>query len=530
MVQPDPLSSFMRRLGALVLGGSLSLGTIAACGDDKGGDGGDGCVRTAVDEFPDGAFGNPEEVSFEGFDCPEGGLADVDLNGRWSLSGQGQFNFQMPLIHESCEDGFQIELDGSGDPLIHRDDTSIFIREAIESEDFSYVVATRVCGGPGADDGVLSVGQCYEVEGQGSQCFSSEMKRFGRPDGESDAEGLELVSEWRGGDAPWPDLITTNIKVADGVAFLSSYGVGGQGGDLRIVDVSDPANPSDLAVVPSEDDPRSDFNDVKLFQAEGGTFAILAGGLCPIVDARDPANPVIVAKLGEYAHSIFIRYDDEGHPLAYLANYEADTPIFDLSDPANPALVERVPNPPPTGGEGAAIAVHDLFAEPDRLYLNGTTEGFVVMDRADNGWVEGGRMPSDGYSHANWVGEVAGRRIAIHGDEGFNAHLRVVDVDPASKEFMTTIGEYQTRPEVSIHNMMLFGERVYFTYYHDGVRILDLADPTSPQLLAYYHTWDVETGLPGPFEGAIGLDVDQEAGLIWVADISRGLLVLRETK
>src|SRR5262249_34891190 len=149
-----------------------------------------------------------------------------------------------------------------------------------------------------------------------------------------------------------------------------------------------------------------------------------------------PANPVVVSRLGEYAHSIFIRYDDKGHPLAYLANYDVDTPIFDLSDPAHPVLVERVPNPPSAAGDGSAVAVHDLFAEPDRLYLNGTTDGFVIMDRAGADWTEGGRMQSDGYSHASWTGEVAGRRIAIHGDEGFNAHLRVVDIDPASKEFM----------------------------------------------------------------------------------------------
>ncbi len=55
---------------------------------------------------------------------------------------------------------------------------------------------------------------------------------------------------------------------------------------------------------------------------------------------------------------------------------------------------------------------------------------------------------------------------------------------------------------------MLFGTRAYVTYYHDGVRIIDLADPTNPQLVAYYHTWDAETGGSGPFEGAIGLDVD----------------------
>lgn len=68
-------------------------------------------------------------------------------------------------------------------------------------------------------------------------------------------------------------------------------------------------------------------------------------------------------------------------------------------------------------------------------------------------WVVRGRLPQSGYSHASWVGEVDGRPIAITGDEGYNAHMQVVDVDPASADFMTEIGRYQTRPEVSIHNI-----------------------------------------------------------------------------
>ncbi|HWM85736.1 MAG TPA: hypothetical protein VNO33_07855 [Kofleriaceae bacterium] len=538
---PVPL---LRRLTALALAAPLSLGLVAACGDDledpdsedDGDDGDDGsaCASTEVEEFPDGPYGSPEQLVLEDFDCPTDGLADVDLSGRWSLFLPfSPFSFQMPLIEESCDEGLRVELASVPDPLIHRDGTNLFIRAQQSQGDATITVAARVCASSNADELAVVAGQCFQgPDSEEPQCFSGlgQMKRFGRPEGEAEADGLELVSEWSGGDAPWPVSITTNVKVADGVAFISRLAESESNpAELRLVDVSNPAEPRDLAVVTGEDDPSSDFNDVKLFQANGGTHAVLAGGLCPVVDARDPANPVVVSKLGEYAHSIFMRVDDEGRPLAYLATYGPDVPIYDLSDPANPELVERVATPPSMAQPGSSVQVHDLYAEQDRLYLNGTWDGFLIMDRVDDTWTANGQLPTS-YSHAAWVGEVAGRQIAIHGDEGYDAYLRVVDVDPESPEFMTAIGTYQTRPEVSIHNIMLFGDRVYLTYYHDGVRIIDLADPTSPQLIAHYHTWDVETGLPGPFEAAIGLDVDQKAGLVYVADVSRGLLILRETK
>ena len=56
----------------------------------------------------------------------------------------------------------------------------------------------------------------------------------------------------------------------------------------------------------------------------------------------------------------------------------------------------------------------------------------------DGHWSLDGHMASP-YSHANWVARIAGRTVAVHGDEGLGAHLRVVDVDPTSDTFMAPI-------------------------------------------------------------------------------------------
>jgi hypothetical protein len=516
-------SSRLSWIAPLVVAGAGAGAGAGGCGDDlppASPDGSGGCVSTEVAEFPEGPYDRPEELALDESSCEPGSLADVDLTGRWSIVGEGQFEVQIPFVRESCTGGIQMNVvSGLGELLIHRDDSNLFWRSQSGEGEWLEMVAGRACAIPGSDELALATVACYEDSVIGSQCYveQSRMKRFTRPAGETEAEGLELVSEWSGLD-PWPVGLSLNVKVAEGVAFVARQG------ELRLVDVSDPAQPSDLAVIDTNTGGigGADFNDVKLFEVDGATYAVLAGGESPIVDASDPARPFITSRLGEYAHSIFLREDEQGRPLAYLATYGIDVPIYDLSDPTEPVLVDRVPL---AKGE----AVHDLFADEDRLYLNATVTGFQVRVRNGSEWPVQGTLPSP-YSHASWVGEVGGRLVAIAGDEGVDAHLLVIDVDPASPEFMTEIGAYQTRREVSIHNMMLLGDRVYLTYYHDGVRILDLSDPTSPELLAYFHTWSPETGGTGPFEGAIGLDVDREAGLIYVADSTRGLMILRETK
>jgi len=80
---------------------------------------------------------------------------------------------------------------------------------------------------------------------------------------------------------------------------------------------------------------------------------------------------------------------------------------------------------------------------------------------------------------------------------------------------------------VSIHNIMAFGTKAYFTHYQDGVRVLDISDPTQPTQIGYFNTW-VEGSAPGAyFAGAVGIDVDVARKRIYIADLTRGLMILQ---
>jgi len=120
--------------------------------------------------------------------------------------------------------------------------------------------------------------------------------------------------------------------------------------------------------------------------------------------------------------------------------------------------------------------------------------------------------------------------LVIHGDEAEGSYLSVLDAEPSSKTFMTEIGYYQSRANTSIHNVRASGARAYVTHYQDGVRIIDLADPTCPVLAAHFNTWRPgnQAGDNTLFAGAIGIDVDRVRYLLFVVDNPCGVLIFSD--
>jgi hypothetical protein len=203
--------------------------------------------------------------------------------------------------------------------------------------------------------------------------------------------------------------------------------------------------------------------------------------------------------------------------------------IFDVSKPLEPVLLNRYTVPEDDNGLGYP---HDSFAYQNRLYINQMGQGYYVLDVSD----ASNPKPLGSYTydaaiynptHANQVGTFAGHTIAFEGGESMNAHLRVLDVsDPAH---IVKIGEYAMRPQTSIHNMVLVGKRLYVAWYAEGLRVLDVSNPTQPKEIAYANTYkDSNEGFSdGLFAGAIGIRVPGD-GYVYVVDMSRGLLIFHE--
>ncbi|REG20387.1 LVIVD repeat-containing protein [Archangium gephyra] len=182
-----------------------------------------------------------------------------------------------------------------------------------------------------------------------------------------------------------------------------------------------------------------------------------------------------------------------------------------------------------TGAAHPPYYPHDVFAVGDRLYVNYSEQGYDIVDVSNPSDLRTlGNFSHRGpqYSHHNAVGTFAGRTIAFMGGEGPGEHLRVLDItDPAH---IVKIGEFQLRAPISIHNMLLVGKKLYLSWYQEGVRVLDVSNPTRPTQVAYYNTFrESDPGRGDYYDGAIGIRVPGD-GYLYVVDTSRGLMLLRE--
>ncbi|MCE9668290.1 hypothetical protein LY474_10730 [Myxococcus stipitatus] len=333
-------------------------------------------------------------------------------------------------------------------------------------------------------------------------------------EGESSG-GLKLVSE-----SSTPVGLPADIYVAKGHAYVVSLAEGPRLGGLSVFDVSDRKHPVLRTTISLPGD--NSWNGV---WSKGDALYIAANGSGLIVyDISKPAEPVFVRHFETAPYGVHTVLVD-GDRLYAMAP-SIGTYVYDVTHPLDPVL-RTVVSP---GTEFALGGPHDSFVYEGRLYISHEFDGYIVMDvsNLDDVRVLGHYPhPDRGYAHHSAVGTFAGRTIAFEGGEFSGAHLRVLDV--GAPERIVKMGEFRLRPAASIHNILLKGERLYIAWYQEGLRVLDVSNPTKPTQVAHYNTFrDSDPNrTDNLFEGAIGVRLGDD-GTIYVVDTSRGLLIFDE--
>lgn len=486
-----------------------ALAALAACGgpDEHVGAPDAGPPPDApVDAPPDpfvGLYDDPSE--FPRTDCVPGSLAGFSYAGLW------------PTL------GLRTTFDGALQTYLEAHITEEHRPHLLTADDL-LVRTTRLYG---SNWGLIAIHACAaDADGvlRGTQVYcDTSREEWGldpclelpfvaaplhRIAGEDEALGLALVGEWNGGGT-WGPGVTTNVRVDGDVAYLSRLQDG-----IRIVSIADPAAPVDLGRAVAPDDY---VNDLKLLKTGGRTYVVTASTTGRVFDVTDPAAPTLAAEIPVDAHTVFV----EGTRVYYASGYDGSIPVWDLSTPTAPVELGAWNDP--------AAGYHDLYVAGGVVYASDAGGGgLAIVDLTDPARPAlVGKEARDEYRywHSPWVTEVGGRRIAVHGDEGFDGTVRLVDVDPESPTFLDDLGGWSLRPEVSVHNVMAFGERAYIAHYRDGVRVLDLAT-SPPTMVGYFNTWIEGTGTASSWEGAFGIDVDLARRRIYVADALRGVMIL----
>ncbi len=253
---------------------------------------------------------------------------------------------------------------------------------------------------------------------------------------------------------------------------------------LKIWDVNNPSSPQLLGEIALQGYPVK----VKVH----GDYAFVAnsttnpGGGMWIIDVADPANPVEVFYYQDYTSHVAANDD--------VAVFTGNTvcKMFDLSDINAPELIHTMHLPSWT---------HDVCVAGDHAFTG--SKGFRVFDVSDK-------------THPFQIGyaDAAGELVGVSGDVavlipknmGSQNPVSIMDISDPANPFKR--GQYLA--PVMTYDLALQGHYAYIACWWNGFRVVNFADPDNPVLAAHHFTWynGAEPGVDYCFVQALDVQGD----------------------
>ena len=201
----------------------------------------------------------------------------------------------------------------------------------------------------------------------------------------------------------------------------------GRQGDLRIIDITDPRRPRQLA----------DW-DVRR-------------------DGPAETRGQLAARRDVFDHSAWPF--DKGNKL-FASFWAAGVQFLDISDPAAPRLIGQTPYRPEDRYRGAHSG---WFNEDETLFIQNDEAMQAVGSGSEASWTFQRVFDTSSLERPRLLSTFA-TESAVPGKDGKVA----------------TDGVY------SVHNAVIEGDRSYASWYSDGVRVVDLSDPGRPEEVAWF--------------------------------------------
>ncbi|MDE2997216.1 MAG: hypothetical protein OXT73_10870 [Bacteroidota bacterium] len=330
-----------------------------------------------------------------------------------------------------------------------------------------------------------------------------------------------------------------------------------------IVDLSDPSNPRVIYRWRIENQDlhmRTGGMDVKYFKWNGRYYVVQslqfgAGGpnhdlgavVLDVTGLPDPSTVHEVARIHEPEtpggfHNIFVYKHSSGRVLLLSTVSGAFANVYDLGmvvegDVEN-ARIGRIPTPAQQTRRG----YHDFYAGyhvdtgTDRFYGGGTGGYYVYkftdIDNPDLLVTLTG-IPGVRSGHTFTPGP-NGRYVVAETEYKY-APLRIFDLKPAldgeRSNINYPISAWTPHWEGLVHNHEVRWPYVFVSGYHDGLQVFSMEDPENPRTVAYFDTFTGPRNIGGMAgnvaNGAFGVDVRNEDGLIVISDMTTGFWTFR---
>jgi choice-of-anchor B domain-containing protein len=315
------------------------------------------------------------------------------------------------------------------------------------------------------------------------------------------------------------------------------FGVIGSNSAINIVDVTDCGNP--VLVHQWVDGTSTIWRDFKEYGdyiyavCDGGSGACNEG--LQVINKNDFSQSQSLAQFRS-AHNIFVEKESGRlYAVGSNTNYHGIW-IYDIkTDPANPTLLKDLRLRDVQNDPNGNYNIHDLYVLNDTAYCSHGYQGAKIWDLTDlnNVSLISDLDDSNGYNHSSWKHPNA-PYLYVAEEVPIGKPIYVYDISDITEPFTThSFKDPLEAPDFTNnrpHNPFFVRERLYISYYHDGLQVYDASEPENPVRIAYYDTYDANNGNGySGYEGAWGTYPFLPSGCILVSDISNGLNTLELT-
>jgi photosystem II stability/assembly factor-like uncharacterized protein len=316
---------------------------------------------------------------------------------------------------------------------------------------------------------------------------------------------LELLGMWTGGGS--------NMVACDEARNLAFVA---HGTLLEVLDVSDPSDPLKIAELAMS---QYTIADIEL-EGDYAYVANSAGGL-RIVNVTDPANPSLVGfnESPYLARGVVV----SGNHAFVTDHFNGGLRVFNISDPANPTEDSFLEFPGRTRGIARSGDILYLAAS---VWNDGGEYGIRVIDistptnptqvnffptQGSTGWPEvagdylfnptGGegllvldistpQAPTqaavyDGLGNSGWINVVGGFACVNDNDRNAIVALNVSDVGNIYE-----VGVHHFEDQNAINSMDVLGTQCYANGWYHSLKILEMSDPQNPYEIGSYDAYE----------------------------------------
>lgn len=339
-----------------------------------------------------------------------------------------------------------------------------------------------------------------------------------------DNSNIKLLFNWNDTTLP-KNIYNASFQEVWGVAINDrEYAIIGSTAGTHIFDVTNPKSSSLVHFIPGLVQGslvrHRDYHDYKCYLyivGEEGANKLRIADLSFLPDSA----PVVYDSdtLFSRSHNIFI---DSARAKLYTCGGDNNpgVRVFTLADPLDPTEISSISLPENS---------HDIFVRHDTAFCNDGNAGLFVIDftNSANPQIIGSltTYPDQGYNHSGWINEQS--NIYAFADETHGMDVKVCEVSDLSN--ITVLSQINSGVDSNsiAHNLIIKEDFLYISYFHDGLYIYNISNPSDPILTGYYDTY------PPPdhdsWRGAWGVYPLLPSGIVLVSDKHYGLFVFDVT-